>query len=484
MQNLLDVRLPGLAAERLGWWMDHYVDADGTISFGGWEPSCPFNGFADGFADYGEMMDLFARTARSQLGYNATGGGGAAWVAAHLPQAVAMANYSLALRQAAKANTTAPTAGLVWGPPEHDTCHSPDFYYHNQVWFVRGFAEMGKLLTDVCPSLCPALVGFGATLTAEAAAFQADVLASIAATATHLPGGQVFIPPVAHMGVAPFNSMVESVIAEYSNFRYYSELLGADVLPDDLAAGLQAFRENTTGTVSGITRWSDHLDDMPASYYLAAALWSDRLPRFFLLQYGHMANYMGRGTLTATEQLPIGPDANGFWRDYLWSYLEGGIDECVPSIMLPAIATRWQLVHERYDSNTLWLAKGAPRRWADPAGGGFGVARAATRFGDVDLHVSFTANATGGGQQTATAAVGFTPLGVPGVTPAPAFVLRLRASSPALAIVPASVALSGVSGGAVFVDSVNADLGFVYVSVPTPPGVGVRLAFTVTATLA
>jgi hypothetical protein len=484
VQSLLDLGLPALASERLGWWMDHYVNVtDGTISFAGWEPSCPFGGFADGLADYGEMQDIFARTARSQLGYNGTGGG-AAWVAAHLPQAVALANYSLGLRVAAKANTTAPTAGLVWGPPEHDTCHTPDFYYHNNAWFVRGMLEMGRLLTAICPALCPpGLAGFGATLTAEAAAFQADVLASIAATATTLPGGLVFIPPVARVGVAPFGSMVESVLSEYSNFRYYSELLGADVLPPDLAGGLQAFREATTGTVSGITRWSDHLDDMPSSYYAAAALWADRLPRFFLLQYGHMANYMGRGTWTATEQLPIGPDANGFWRDYLWSYLEGGIDECVPSIMLPAIATRWQLVHERYDTNTLWLAKGAPRRWADPAGGGYGVARAATRFGLVDVHVAFAANATGGGQ-TATATVGFTPAGVPGVTPAPTFALRLRSASPALAILPSSVAVTGVSGGGVVLDSVNATGGYVYLSVPTPPGVGVQLRFTVTADLA
>jgi hypothetical protein len=348
--------------------------------------------------------------------------------------------------------------------------------------------EAGRLLSNVFPTLCPQLVALGEELAAEALAFKADVLASVAATLTTLPGdGGVFIPPVAQLGVLPFGSMVESVLSEYANFRYWSELLGSDVLPPALSAGLQAFRELTTGTVSGITRWSDHLDDMPASYYLAAALWQDRLPRFLLLQYGHMANYMGRGTWTATEQLPITPDANGFFRDYLWVYLEGGIDECVPSIMLPAIATRWQLVHERYDSDTLWLAKGAPRRWADVAGGGFSVARAATRFGSVDLAVVF-ANATGGGGgQTAAAAVGFTPVAVPGVTDAPSFALRLRAASPALAIVPGSVALSGVSGGGVAIDRVDTTGGLVYVVVTAPPaaagGGAPPLVFTVTARL-
>jgi hypothetical protein len=92
---------------------------------------------------------------------------------------------------------------------------------------------------------------------------------------------------------------------------------------------------------------------MPSSYYFAAALRNDRVPQFLLMLYGHMANYMGRGTWTATEQLPINADSLGFFRDYLWSYLEGGIDECVPSIMLPAIASRWQLVLERYDTDTV-----------------------------------------------------------------------------------------------------------------------------------
>ena len=88
-----------------------------------------------------------------------------------------------------------------------------------------------------------------------------------------------------------------------------------------------------------------------------------------------MANYMGRGTLTATEQLPISADSLGFYRDYLWSYLEGGIDQCVPSLMLPASATRWQLVLERYDEDVLYLARGAPRRWFAPAAAAAAPAR-------------------------------------------------------------------------------------------------------------
>jgi hypothetical protein len=35
------------------------------------------------------------------------------------------------------------------------------------------------------------------------------------------------------------------------------------------------------------------------------------------------------------------------WRDYLWSYLEGGIDQCIPSIQVRCCARPllWSLCH-------------------------------------------------------------------------------------------------------------------------------------------
>jgi hypothetical protein len=194
--------------------------------------------------------------------------------------------------------------------------------------------EAGKFLRDVCGALplCAPLAPQGAVLLAEAARFRADIEASLALSVTNnADGTPYFIPPIATVGMKPFGSMIESTLAAYSNFRYYSELLGADFLVPAMSIALQEFRESHQGTVSGITRWADHLDDMPSSYYMAAMLRDDRIPRALLLQYGHMANYQGRGTGTATEQIPINGDANGLWRDYLWDYLEGGeLSVCVP----------------------------------------------------------------------------------------------------------------------------------------------------------
>jgi hypothetical protein len=449
IQNLLDINLPNSAAKYLGFWMDNYITADGNISTGDWEDSCP-DRFADGLADYGQMQDMWARIARMQLAANTVNG--TQWVRDHLVQAFALLNHSYALRMAAVARGETPgvnsTAGMIYGSPEHDLCHSPDYWYHNNAWFIRGLLESGKFLRDVCatPILpCPdGYLAFGSTLLDEAVRFRADFEASLKLTVTFDAGSgrPVFIPPLAHVGIKPYASMIQDTYSEYSNFRFFSELLGADILSAEMSGALQDFRESTTGTVSGITRWSDHLDDMPSSYYLATSLRDDRIPRFLLLQYGHMANYMGRGTNTATEQLPILADANGLWRDYLWGYLEGGIDMCIPSVMLPAIATRWQFVLERYDEDVLYLARGAPRRWADPAGGGYAVERAATRFGLVSLAVEHSAAAGGG--EDARAAVSFELW--PGPTPGvglPTLALRLRASDAALALDAASVAVAG-----------------------------------------
>jgi hypothetical protein len=307
--------------------------------------------------------------------------------------------------------------------------------------------EAGKFLRDACPLLpvCSAYAPQGPTLLAEAAAFRADLEASLSLSITFnaSSGAPYFIPPTATLAedFPPFHSMVESTMAAYSNFRYYSELLGADLLAPAPSIALQEFREAHQGTVSGITRWSDHLDDMPSSYYAAAMLRSGRVDSFLALQYGHMANYQGRGTGTATEQLPINADANGLWRDYLWGYLEGGIDQCVPTIMQAAIATRWQVVLERYDEDVLYLAAGAPRRWYAPLGGGFAVAGAHTRFGAVDLAVR--SSSVGAGED-ASAALLFAPWAAPfGVNATPAFSLRLRGSAPGLALQAGSVTVSG-----------------------------------------
>ena len=62
-------------------------------------------------------------------------------------------------------------------------------------------------------------------------------------------------------------------------------------------------RENHTGTLSGMTRFRDHLDDMPAAGYAMSAIALDRVQSFLALMFGHIANYHSRGTYNV--RLPL-----------------------------------------------------------------------------------------------------------------------------------------------------------------------------------
>ncbi len=64
---------------------------------------------------------------------------------------------------------------------------------------------------------------------------------------------------------------------------------------------------------------------------------------------------------------------------------------CTPALTVASLATRWALVFEHWDYlGTVWLAKGAPRRWysTQEGEGGFSIASAPTRYGFVSYNAS------------------------------------------------------------------------------------------------
>ena len=91
------------------------------------------------------------------------------------------------------------------------------------------------------------------------------------------------------------------VLASYSNFRYFSEMLSSGAMDSEFATAMMDFRETHGGTLSGMTRYTDHLDDMPAVGYAISSLAEDRVERFLLLLHGHAANYQGRGSFLSDE---------------------------------------------------------------------------------------------------------------------------------------------------------------------------------------
>lgn len=361
------------AAKRISFYLQNYVRDEngidpgdkvpgnssgppGSIDLKHWKDSC---WFADGLSVYGRWIDLFVDTARAMESID-----GGKWASQNYPRAKLMVNYILSLRLTAVAKKYPPPfTGMIYGPAEHDTCSDERHYFSVNMWAWRGFIQMIRWLKETKAVSDPLLI---TNLTTEAIAYKKDLDRALEASIVrNSTGHPIFIPPFAAINFTPFNSMVQSTISSYSNFRYWSEMLSSDYLNSSTAFVLAEFRETHTGTLSGMTRFRDHLDDMPSVGYAYSGLSLDRVESFQSLLFGHIANYQSRGTFNSPEQLSLYGDANS---DSMREYLHAGtneidIDFCVPSTMLVTFMLKYALVLEERDVDAVWIMKGAPRRW-------------------------------------------------------------------------------------------------------------------------
>jgi len=189
-------------------------------------------------------------------------------------------------------------------------------------------------------------------------------------------------------------------ISNYANFRFYSETLFADVLDDEYEEGIINFRDTHRGTITGMTRFRDALDDMPILGYGWGLLSHDKVELFHTLLAGHSANYLSRGTYWGTEQRQ--QQHQGGVLDERWTNNcgDGGEDcsLCMVSSMPPTMWIRWMLVQEDRDLPYVHLARGAPKRWyTQPQA--FGLANAPTRFGVVSYSLVVSQNQIQGSVQ-------------------------------------------------------------------------------------
>merc|ERR1712137_1445136 len=191
------------------------------------------------------------------------------------------------------------------------------------------------------------------------------------------------------MGGTCFAGMQDDTTSQYANFRFFSETLLAGVLDSEYEKAIISFRDTHRGTLTGMTRFRDALDDMPILGYGWGLLSHNRLGAFHTLLAGHSANYLSRGTHWGTEQRKQQQD--GGILDERWTNNCGDSSEycslCMVSSMPPAMWIRWMFVQEDRDLPLVHLARGAPKRWftqPEP----FGLANAPTRFGVVSYSLT------------------------------------------------------------------------------------------------
>ena len=172
----------------------------------------------------------------------------------------------------------------------------------------------------------------------------------------------------------------------YANFRIFAETLLAGVLDAEYELGIMTFREAHRGTLLGMTRFRDLLDDMPILGYGRSSLRHDRLQAFHSTLAGHSLNYLSRGTYWGAEQRKQNQGSFGHVVDnrYRNDCGIGGEDcsLCMVSAVASAYWVRWMLADAHLDDSVVYVARGAPRRWYQP-GSAWGIAHAPTRFGRV-----------------------------------------------------------------------------------------------------
>ena len=415
----------GIALRHVAYYFDNYVNlTSGDVDYYTWGST------GDSVGDTGRLAGLYVKA--SQL----CGAPGAAFAARYYPHAAAFGRQILRLRAGAS-TAPGPHKGLVVGPPEHDWFSiNTKYFFSNNVWLLRGENVLGAFLLSPAAGarLPPGAAALGKQLLADAAGYRADVRASVAACAVRDAGGALsFLPPYVELNATPYPSMHASREASYSNFRFYSEALLADVLPREVEGLLLDYHNTKGGRLGGASRWQDHLDDMPTAGWGYGALTNNRTLDFLALLYGHAANYQSRGSFHSTEQLsflgegpyrsflhfddPIPPAttsagggrraapaaaAAAFSRKlrrggaWMAGYFgaEQDVSFCVVTQVLVARLTRWQLVFEdtyRPATPAVWLARGAPKRWFNESAGGFSVHGAPTTAGTVGYNVTVSA---------------------------------------------------------------------------------------------
>ncbi|MGC9327771.1 MAG: hypothetical protein ACP5I1_09070, partial [Candidatus Hinthialibacter sp.] len=156
----------------------------------------------------------------------------------------------------------------------------------------------------------------------------------------------------------------------YANYRYYLEMVSSGGLPSEMAQAIARLRADRGGVLLGMTRFSGWLDDWPVAEWAKYLLSVDRLSRYWMLLYAHLAHHQNRDTLTAYEQVRI----DGKYR----------AGDCLPSQLVAPRMLAWSFAFEFPGDEHLYLLRGIPSEWYQP-GSRFGWENMPTAAGVISI---------------------------------------------------------------------------------------------------
>jgi hypothetical protein len=356
--------------DRAGSYIDNYfgefVRDDGSILYRGPETG-----------QYGRMLTLVAQYVNL--------GGDPGILLKRRSRIDGVTKLLLALR--AKALTlpaSDPAYGMIAGWSEADACLDADPprymqpYFSNSTEAARGFRDLGIVWEALGRKNGNAeLTAWGQRLVREAAALRKDIDTAISHSLLTVDG-ETILPSIA--GVKePFHVVVprDETDPQFRSYRAYMEMMYSGSLTTEQVRTIVAYRSNHHDVILGVpTAYGYKTGELAGflSYgYGYGLIQKDMIREALLMMYSDMAHQYTRGTWTAPET-----------RNVLIDRIAAPY--CTPAELVVALMTRWLLVFEDPESNTLWLGKGVPRKWLED-GKTTAVSGAATKWGRVGFSV-------------------------------------------------------------------------------------------------
>jgi hypothetical protein len=276
-----------------------------------------------------------------------------------------------------KLSKDSPGYGLIHGWSESDACLAAQPatwwqpYYANSAFAARGLRDIAANWTAVDRAKAAEWQRRSKTLEeATVASVRANVRRDMD-------------PPYVPLMPGSKLTFRESMATERPSpqqwpHRPYTELLHADILPEDLANltidTMRSYGATTLGVVANVGRPNPQGRAILGfiSYgYALALLRLDRIEEFLLFLYSHRFHDHTPGSWTAGEVSGIGGGTATF---------------CIPAQQTIPLLVRWMYAVEDSDADRLYLAKGMPREWVG-SGETLSIDRAPTRWGRVSFRM-------------------------------------------------------------------------------------------------
>ncbi|HVX67699.1 MAG TPA: hypothetical protein VHA11_13890 [Bryobacteraceae bacterium] len=365
-QGMLEWGLVGLAGRYIDNYFGQFVRDDGSILYRGPETG-----------QYGRMLTVLAQF----VDY----GGDPAILLRRRSRIDGVAKLLLYMRaKALELPKSDPAYGMIAGWSEADACLDPDPprymqpYFSNSTEAARGFRDLGRAWEKIGAKNGDAgLSAWGKRLVREAAALRADIDTAISRSMLDYDGEKI-LPSIA--GVKePFHIVVprDTTDPQYRSYRAYMEMLHSGSLTKEQVRTIVNYRASHHDTILGVPTAYGHQTGEMAGFlsygHGYGLIQHDMVREALLTLYGVMAHQYTRGTWNTPETRSIKLD-------------RPAAPYCSPAQMVVPLMSRWMLVFEDPESETLWLAKATPRKWLED-GKATTVAAAPTRWGRVGYSI-------------------------------------------------------------------------------------------------